>query len=133
MIGLFTCFGGAAYSIALAKACIRLWHEYPDDIKIVCVASVGAGVEKIIDAYKPTYGKYDKLLILEGCESNCVSKIINKSVLKPQKSIVITELLGKKKKAGLPTADEDEEVYNAIKKELVEFLPKLEPPCVCCT
>jgi uncharacterized metal-binding protein len=133
MIGLFTCFGGAAYSLALAKACIRLWGEYPDDIRIICLASVGAGVEKYIEAYKPTYGKYDKLVILEGCESKCASKIIDKSVLKPQKSIVITELLSKKKKRGLPNEDDDEEVYTSVKRELLEFLPKLEPPCVCCT
>jgi len=134
MIGLFTCFGGAAYSLALAKACIRLWGEYPDDIRIVCLASVAAGVEKVIAAYKPTYGKFDNLLILDGCESKCASKIFeNNKDLKPQKSIVITELLGKKKKKGLSTENEDEEVYTAIKRELLEFLPKLEPPCVCCT
>lgn len=132
MIGLFTCFGGAAYSIALAKACIRLWQEYPDDVKIVCLASVGAGVEKIIEAYKPTYGKYDKLVVLDGCETKCASHIIKNSVLDAEKVIVITDLLGKKKKAGLPTLSEEEEVYDAIKRQLAEVVLKLKPPCVCC-
>ena len=133
MTGLFTCFGGAAYGVALAKASIRLWQEYPDDIKIVCIASVAADVKKIIAAYQPSYGKYQSLVVLDGCENQCAGKIIKDSVLEPAKTIVITEVLGKKKKAGLSTPNDDEEVYNAIKRELAEFLPNPEPPCVCCS
>ena len=128
MIGLFTCFGGAAYSMAAAKACMKLWEENLGDIKIICLASVAAGVEEIIEGYK---NRYDTMIVLDGCEIQCAGKIISKSVLKPKKHIIVTKLLGKEKKAGLPTPKEEEEVYNNIRSQLIEFLPKLAPACVC--
>ena len=128
MIGLFTCFGGAAYGMAAAKACMRLWEEYPSDIKIICLSSVAADVREIIEAYKT---RYDTIVVLDGCETQCASKIIRESVLEPKKEIIITKLVGKKKKAGLPTPSDEEETYNHIRSELIEFLPKLAPACVC--
>jgi uncharacterized metal-binding protein len=128
MIGLFTCFGGAAYSMAAAKACMKLWEENQGDIKIICLSSVAAGVEEIIEAYK---NRYDTMIVLDGCETQCASKIIRESVLEPKKEIIVTKLLNKSKKAGLPTPSEEDEVYNHIRAELIEFLPKLAPACVC--
>ena len=128
MIGLFTCFGGAAYGMAAAKACMKLWEENQGDIKIICLSSVAAGIEEIIEGYKT---RYDTIVVLDGCETQCASKIIRESVLEPKKEIVVTKLLNKKKKAGLPTPKEEDEVYNHIRSELIEFLPKLAPACVC--
>jgi len=31
---IFTCYGGCATGVAASKACIRLWEENPDDVKI---------------------------------------------------------------------------------------------------
>jgi len=128
MIGLFTCFGGAAYGMAAAKACMKLWEENQGDIKIICLSSVAAGIEEIIEGYKT---RYDTIVVLDGCETQCASKIIRESVLEPKKEIVVTKLLNKKKKAGLPTSNEENEMYNHIRSELIEFLPKLAPACVC--
>ena len=128
MIGLFTCFGGAAYSMAAAKACMKLWEENQGDIKIICLSSVAAGIEEIIEGYKT---RYDTIVVLDGCETQCASKIIRESVLEPKKEIVVTKLLNKEKKAGLPTSNEENEMYNHIRSELIEFLPKLAPACVC--
>jgi uncharacterized metal-binding protein len=128
MIGLFTCFGGAAYGMAAAKACMKLWEENNGDIKIICLSSVAAGIEEIIEGYK---NRYDTIIVLDGCETQCASKIIRESVLEPRKEIIVTKLLNKSKKAGLPTPDEEAEMYNHIRAELIEFLPKLAPACVC--
>jgi len=128
MIGLFTCFGGAAYGMAAAKACMKLWEENQGDIKIICLSSVAAGIEEIIEGYKT---RYDTMVVLDGCETQCASKIIRESVLEPKKHLITTKLLGKEKKAGLPTPKEEDEVYNHIRSELIEFLPKLAPACVC--
>jgi uncharacterized metal-binding protein len=128
MIGLFTCFGGAAYSMAAAKACMRLWEEYPDDIKVICLSSVAAGVEHIIEGYRT---KIDTMVVLDGCETQCAGKIIAKSVLEPKKNIIVTKLINKQKKKGLPNEQEVEEVYNHIRGELIELLPKLAPTCSC--
>jgi len=128
MIGLFTCFGGAAYSMAAAKACMRLWEENPSDIKIICLSSVAAHVEEIIEGYKK---RYDTMIVVDGCETQCASKIIRASILEPKKEIIVTRLINKKKKAGLSDPSDDAEVYNHIRSELIEFLPKLAPVCAC--
>ena len=128
MIGLFTCFGGAAYSVAAAKACLKLWEENPTDIKLICLASVGAGVDHIINGYKT---KLDAMVVIDGCETQCAGKIIDKSVLEPKKTIIVTKLINKEKKKGLPNEQEVEEIYNHIRAELTEVLPKLAPTCCC--
>ena len=131
MTGLFTCFGAGTYAAALAKACHKLWQENPDNIRVICLASVAAKIEEVIEHFKPTYGRYQHLVVLDGCERKCASEVIRQSVLKYEKIVVITKTLGKEKKAGFPTASEEEEVYNAVKRELSEYLPKLEPSCPC--
>jgi len=114
--------------MAAAKACMKLWEEYPDDIKIICLSSVAAGVKEIIEGYK---NRYDTMIVLDGCETQCAGKIIKASILEPKKQIIITQLINRNKKAGLPTPSDDSEVYNHIRSELIEFLPKLAPVCAC--
>jgi hypothetical protein len=31
---IFTCYGGYSPGVAASKACIRIWEENPDDVKI---------------------------------------------------------------------------------------------------
>ena len=31
---IFTCYGGCATGVAASKACIRIWEENPNDVKI---------------------------------------------------------------------------------------------------
>ncbi|MFO7891033.1 MAG: hypothetical protein R6V04_11905 [bacterium] len=37
---IFTCCGGCATGVAASKACIRIWEEHPDEVKIGCLPAV---------------------------------------------------------------------------------------------
>ena len=37
---MFTCYGGCATGVAASKACIKLWEENPNGVKIGCLPAV---------------------------------------------------------------------------------------------
>jgi len=37
---IFTCYGGCATGVAASKACIKLWEENPEDVKVGCLPAV---------------------------------------------------------------------------------------------
>jgi uncharacterized metal-binding protein len=37
---IFNCYGGCAIGVAASKACIKIWKENPDDVKIGCLPAV---------------------------------------------------------------------------------------------
>jgi len=116
---IYTCFGGCATGVAASKACIRLWEENTDDIKIGCLPAVVVPW-KIKEMLKSS----EKRILIDACGLRCGAKLIEREGLSVDRYIELTSELGIRKIKQPPSKDLEEEVYRAIKKEAYILLGK---------
>jgi len=116
---IYTCFGGCATGVAASKACIRLWEENTDDIKIACLPAVIVPWKT-----KEMLKSSEKRILVDACGVRCGAKLIDREGFPVHHYIELTSELGIKKVKQLPSKQLEEEVYRVIKKEVYDLLGK---------
>lgn len=109
---IFTCYGGCATGVAASKACIRIWEERPNEVKIGCLPAVIVPwkLKEIMD--------WEKRILIDACAVRCGLKLIDKEGMPVDRYIELTSLLGIRKVKQLPSQELDDRVYTTIKKEV---------------
>ena len=116
---IYTCFGGCATGVAASKACIKLWDENTDDVKIACLPAVIVPW-KIKEMLKSS----ERRLLIDACGLQCGAKLIEREGFSVDRYIELTSELGVRKVKQLPSKQLEEEVYQVIKGKVYELLGK---------
>jgi uncharacterized metal-binding protein len=114
---IYTCFGGCATGVAASKACIKLWEENADDVKIACLPAVIVPW-KIKEMLKSS----EKRILIDACGLQCGAKLIEREGFSVDRYIELTSELGVRKVKQLPSKQLEEEVYQVIKEKVYELL-----------
>ena len=114
---IYTCFGGCATGVSASKACIRLWEENPEDIKIACLPAV-----IITGKFQEMLKSADKRFLVDACSLRCGSKLFEREGMTVDSYLELTSQLKIKKEKILPSEDLQEQVYLAIKTEVQRLL-----------
>lgn len=114
---IFTCYGGCATGVAASKACIRIWEEHPDEVKIGCLPAVIVPWK-----FKEIVKNSDKRLLIDACGVKCGKKLLQQQGMSVHSYIELTSFLGIRKKKKLPVRDLEEKVFNIINKEVHTLL-----------
>jgi uncharacterized metal-binding protein len=118
---IFTCYGGCATGVAASRACIRIWEENPDDVKIGCLPAVIVPW-KLSEIMK----KSEKRILIDACGIQCGAKLIKREGMSVDRYIELTSALGIRKVKQLPSKDLEVKVYETIQKEVDAILGKGE-------
>ena len=118
---IFNCYGGCATGVAASRACIRIWEENPDDVKIGCLPAVIVPWK-----LKEITGKSEKRILIDACGVQCGAKLIKRDGMTVDRYIELTSLLRIKKVKQLPSKDLEDKVYKTIQKEVAALLGKGE-------
>jgi len=113
---IFTCYGGCATGVAASKACIRLWEENPEDMKIGCLPAV------IVPWKLNEIMKSEKRILIDACGVQCGAKLIDREGMPVDRYVELTSALGIRKAKQLPSNDLEERVYKTIQKEVYALL-----------
>lgn len=116
---IFTCYGGCATGVAASKACIRLWEENPNDVKIGCLPAVIVPWK-----FNEIMRKSEKRILIDACGVQCGAKLIEREGVTVDRYIELTSTLGIRKVKKLPSKDLEEDVYKTIRKEVEALLEK---------
>ena len=119
---MFTCYGGCATGVSASKACIKVWEEHPDDIKIGCLPAVA-----IPWKFKEIIKNSEKRILIDACPVKCGKVFVEKEGMTMDRYIELTSTLGIKKAKQLPSKDLVEEVYGLIRKEVETLLSASKP------
>ncbi|TFF86456.1 MAG: hypothetical protein EU551_01530 [Promethearchaeota archaeon] len=114
---LFNCYGGCETGVAGSKAIIKIWEEYPNDVKIGCLPAI-----RIPFKFKNIMKTSDKRILVDACPIKCGKKLFESVNMPLDSYIELTSTLGIKKKKQLPSKDLEEKVYDVIKKEVDKLL-----------
>jgi len=114
---VFTCYGGCATGVAASRACIRIWEENPDDVKIGCLPAVIVPWK-----LKEITEKSEKRILIDACGVRCGAKLIEREGMTVDHYIELTSLLGIRKEKRLPSNDLEDKVYRTIKGEVDALL-----------
>ena len=110
---IFTCYGGCATGVAASKACIRIWEENPNDVKIGCLPAV-----IVPRKFKEIVRNSDKRILIDACAIKCGKKLFQREGMSVNSYLELTSMLGIRKKKKLPVKDLEEKVYEVIHKEV---------------
>jgi uncharacterized metal-binding protein len=116
---IFTCYGGCATGVAASRACIRIWEENPDDVKIGCLPAVIVPW-KLNEIMK----KSEKRILIDACGVQCGAKLIKREGMSVDCYIELTSALGIRKVKRLPSKELEVKVYKTIRKEVDALLGK---------
>jgi len=116
---IFTCYGGCATGVAASKACIKLWEENPDDIKIGCLPAVAVPWK-----LKEILNNSEKRILIDACGVKCGASLIEREGMSVNRYLELTSELHLKKAKKLPTKELEEEIYTLIAKEVNTLLGK---------
>ena len=114
---IFTCYGGCATGVAASKACIRIWEENPDDVKIGCLPAVIVPWK-----FKEIVKNSKKRILIDACAVQCGKKLFEREGMSVDSYLELTSILGIRKEKRLPLKDLEEKVYNVIRNEVKIFL-----------
>jgi len=114
---IYTCFGGCATGIAAAKACIRLWKENPDHVKIACLPAV-----IVPGKHKEMLESSEKRMLIDACGLKCGAKLFEREVMPVDRYLELTSQLKLRKEKQLPSEDLEEQVYKAVLNEVRSLL-----------
>jgi uncharacterized metal-binding protein len=114
---LYTCFGGCATGVSASKACIRLWEENPEDIKIACLPAV-----IIPGKFNEMLKSADKRMLVDACSLRCGFKLFEREGMSVDQYMELTSLLKIKKEKRLPSEELEEQVYQAMHTEVQHLL-----------
>ena len=118
---IFTCYGGCATGVAASKACIKIWEENPDDVKIGCLPAVIVPwkFEEIVKNSK-------KRILIDACTVQCGKKLFEREGMPVDSYLEVISLLGIRKEKKLPMSDLEERVSEVIQKEVNALLDKAQ-------
>ncbi len=116
---IFTCYGGCATGVSASKACIRIWAENPDDVKIGCLPAVIVPWK-----FNEIVKNSEKRFLIDACSVQCGIKLFEREKMSVDRYIELTSMLGIKKVKKLPSNDLEEEIYKIIEKEVNILLEK---------
>ncbi len=114
---IFTCYGGCATGVAASKACIRIWEENPDDIKIGCLPAVIVPWK-----FKQILKISEKRILIDACAVQCGKKLFEQQGMSVDSYVELTSTLGVKKLKKLPLEDLEKKVYTTIQNQVHELL-----------
>jgi len=114
---IFTCYGGCATGVAASKACIRIWEENPDDIKIGCLPAVIVPWK-----FKQILKNSEKRILIDACAVQCGKKLFEQQGMPVDSYVELTSTLGVKKLKKLPLEDLEKKVYTTIQNQVHELL-----------
>lgn len=114
---IFTCYGGCATGVAASKACIRIWEENPDDVKIGCLPAVIVPWK-----FKQILKNSKKRILIDACAIQCGKKLFERHGMTVDSYIELTSTLGVKKIKKLPLEDLEKKVYTTIKNQVNKLL-----------
>jgi len=106
---IFTCYGGCASGVAAYKACIRIWEENPNGVKIGCLPSVIVPWK-----FKEIVKNSKKRILIDACTVQCGKKLFEREGMSIDTYIELTSLLGIKKEKKLPFKDLEKRVFEII-------------------
>ena len=115
---IFTCYGGCATGGAASKACIKLWEENTEDVKIGCLPAV------IVPWKLNEIKKSEKRILIDACGAQCGAKLIEREGMPVDRYVELTSALGIRKAKQLPSHDLEERIYSTIQKEVYALLGK---------
>ena len=110
---IFTCYGGCATGVAASKACIKIWEEYPDDVKIGCLPAVIVPWK-----FSEIVKKSERRMLIDACGVQCGKLLFEREGMPVDSYIELTSSLGIKKAKKLPPGDLENKVYQLIRKEV---------------
>ena len=116
---IFNCYGGCATGVAASRACLRIWEENPDDVKIGCLPAVIVPWK-----LKEITKKSEKRILIDACGVKCGAKLIEREGMTVDHYTELTSLLGIRKEKTLPSKDLEDKVYRTIKREVDTLLPR---------
>ncbi|MBN1365255.1 MAG: hypothetical protein JW976_10665 [Syntrophaceae bacterium] len=117
---IFTCYGGCATGVAASKACIKIWKENPDEIKIGCLPAVIVPWK-----FKEIIRNSEKRILIDACAVQCGKLLFEREGMSVDRYIELTSVLGIRKQKILPDKDLEEKVFKVIKKEVDALLLKI--------
>jgi len=118
---IFNCYGGCATGVAASRACIRIWEENPDDVKIGCLPAVIVPW-KLSEIMK----KSEKRILIDACGVQCGAKLVEREKMPVDRYIELTSMLRIRKVKQLPSKDLEDKIYKTIQKEVDALLGKGE-------
>jgi len=114
---VFTCYGGCATGVAASKACIQIWEENPDEVKIGCLPAVIVPWK-----FKEIRKNSKKRILIDACAVRCGKKLFEQQGMPVDSYIELTSSLGVKKVKKLPLEDLEERVYTTINEHVQVLL-----------
>ena len=114
---IFTCYGGCATGVSASKACIKIWEEHPDDVKIGCLPAV-----IVPGKFKAIIKSSEKRILIDACPVQCGKVLFEREGMTMDRYIELTSALDVKKAKKLPSEQLEEEVYQLIRKEVDTLL-----------
>jgi len=117
---IFTCYGGCATGVAASKACIKIWEQNPDDVKIGCLPAVIVPWK-----FKEIMKNSEKRILIDACAIQCGRKLFERQGMSVDSYIELTSTLGIKKEKRLPLEDLEEKVYKTIRRQVDILLGKI--------
>jgi uncharacterized metal-binding protein len=114
---LFTCYGGCATGVAASRACIRIWEEHPDDVKIGCLPALVVPWKK-----KEILEKSEKRILVDACAVACGAKLAEREGMKMDRYVELTTTLGLPKQKSLPSVELEKRIYSFLKKEVEDLI-----------
>jgi len=114
---IFTCYGGCATGVAVSKACIKIWEENPDDVKIGCLPAVIVPWK-----FKEIVKNSKKRILIDACTVQCGKKLFEREGMSVDSYIELISFLGIRKEKKLPMGDLEEKVFELIRKEVSVLL-----------
>ena len=117
---IFTCYGGCATGVAASRACIRVWEEHPDDVKIGCLPAVVVPW-KLQEITRNS----ERRLLIDACGIRCGATLMEREGLTVHRYIELTALMHIRKQKQLPSRDLEDEVYRIISREVSLLLDEV--------
>ena len=117
---IFTCYGGCATGVAASKACIKIWEENPDDVKIGCLPAVIVPWK-----FNEIMKNSEKRILIDACAIQCGRKLFERQGMSVDSYIELTSTLRIKKEKRLPLEDLEEKVYKTIQRQVDMLLGKI--------
>ena len=114
---IFTCYGGCATGVAASRACIRIWEENPDDVKIGCLPAVIVPWK-----FNQILKNSEKRILIDACAVQCGKKLFEQQGMPVDIYVELTSTLGVKKLKKLPLEDLEKKVYTTIQNQVHELL-----------
>jgi len=118
---IFNCYGGCATGVAASRACIKIWEENPDDVKIGCLPAVIVPW-KLDEIMKIS----EKRILIDACGVQCGAKLVEREKMPVDRYIELTSMLHIRKVKQLPSKNLEDKIYKIIQKEVDILLGKGE-------